>query len=54
MSHDTQYKTDIDIQFGQLAPIMHWCQSQCVADWGYDIKDLAGFLPGRYTFYFES
>ena len=52
MSPDTQYKTDIDIQFGQLAPIMHWCQSQCVADWGYDIKDLAGFLPGRYTFYF--
>jgi hypothetical protein len=44
----------MDIKFGQLAPIMHWCQSQCIADWGYAITDIAGYLPGKYTFYFES
>jgi hypothetical protein len=32
---------------------MNWCQTQCVADWGYDIQGMAGFLPGKYTFYFE-
>ena len=54
MSPNTQYKTEIDIKFGQLASIMHWCQTQCIADWGYDIKGMAGFHPGKYTFYFES
>lgn len=54
MSPDTQFKTEMDIKFGQLAPIMHWCQSQCIADWGYAITDIAGYLPGKYTFYFES
>jgi hypothetical protein len=53
MLPDTQYKTEIDIKFGQLAPIMHWCQTQCTNDWGYTIVDSAGFHPGKYEFYFE-
>ena len=53
MSPNTQFKTEIDIKFGQLAPIMHWCQSQCHCDWGYKMLDNAGYHPGKYEFYFE-
>lgn len=54
MLPDTQYKTEINIKFGELAPIMDWCQTQCIADWGYNMWDNAGYHPGKYTFYFES
>jgi hypothetical protein len=54
MSPNTQYKTEINIKFGELARTMNWCQTQCIADWGYDIQGMAGLLPGNYTFYFES
>jgi hypothetical protein len=50
---NTRYKTEIDIKFGQLAPIMDWCQTQCTQNWGYKIVDSAGFHPGKYEFYFE-
>ena len=48
MSPDTQFKTEINIKFGQLAPIMHWCQTQCNCDWGYKMLDNAGYHPGKY------
>ena len=54
MSPDTQYKTEIKIGYGQLSPIIDWCQRNCTSDWGYDCQTLAGRDAGYYEFYFES
>jgi len=49
-----KYTIEIDIKFGQLASIMHWCETQCIGNWRYDIVDMAGLLPGKYTFHFDN
>jgi hypothetical protein len=53
MLPDTQYKTEINIKFGELAKIVNWCQEQCISNWGYNTKDYAGSDPGKYMFYFD-
>jgi len=54
VSPDTQYKTEISISYGQLKPIIDWCQRNSVYDWGYDCKFPAGRDAGLYDFYFET
>lgn len=53
MLPDTQYKTEINIKFGELTKIVNWCETQCISEWGYDTKDYAGSDPGKYMFYFD-
>jgi hypothetical protein len=55
MSPDTQYKTEISIGYGELKPVIEWCQRNCANDWGYNCLEFAGGSDGGlYDFYFET
>jgi len=55
VSPDTQYKTKIAINYGNLKPVIEWCERNCACDWGYDCVELAGGREsGLYDFYFET
>jgi len=54
MSPDTQYKTRITIGYGELKPVIDWCQRNCANYWGYDCQIPAGREGGLYDFYFET
>lgn len=54
MSPDTQYKTEITIRYGQLKPVIDWCEKNCVNDWGFNCLYNAGDQGGVYDFYFET
>lgn len=54
MSPNTQYKTEILIGWGQLRPIIDWCEINCRDDWGYNCAFPAGRDAGLYDFYFET
>jgi hypothetical protein len=42
------------IGYGQLKPVIEWCQRNCANDWGYDCQMPAGRDAGYYEFYFET
>jgi hypothetical protein len=42
------------LKFGELGPIVRWCQEYCVGMWGYDVVDPAGYTEGRYQFIFDN
>lgn len=48
------FTVDIDLQFGELNPIMQWCQRNCQADWCYQVIADAGENAGSYKFSFEN
>jgi hypothetical protein len=51
----TALKANIDVQYGQLQPVLDWCDRNCEADWRY--VDLVGdqdSATGRWEFLFES
>ncbi len=51
----TAHKANIDVQYGQLQPVLDWCDRNCEADWRY--VDLVGdqdSATGRWEFLFES
>ena len=52
MSPNTQYKIEITIGYGQLKPIIEWCERNCKDDWGYDCRITPGSDGGLYDFYF--
>lgn len=54
MSPNTQFKTDILVDFGNLKPLSNWCESNCSGDWGYECLVPAGADAGTYEFYFEA
>lgn len=31
----TSYKANISVEFGQLTPMIEWCERNCVASWRY-------------------
>jgi hypothetical protein len=49
-----EYTTDMRLKFGELGPIVRWCQDYCVGMWGYDVVDPAGYTEGRYQFIFDN
>jgi hypothetical protein len=51
---NTEYKTDVQIQYGELQELLSWCTKNCLGKWGYEIIEYAGSLPGIYNFKFES
>lgn len=46
-------RCDIAIPYGQLQPIIEWCQNNVVHNWQYKILNEAGSSPGFYQFIFE-
>jgi hypothetical protein len=54
VSIDTNIKTEIIIDFGQLRPMIDWLERNCVGEWGYNCVIPAGRDAGLYEFYFAS
>lgn len=52
LPNTNDYKSDIELNFGELGPIIKWCDTMCVGDWGYKIIRPAGEQSGEYEFYF--
>jgi hypothetical protein len=48
-----KYNTKIKIGFGELKPMISWCDNNC-KDWGYAIIESAGQDAGTYQFFFEN
>jgi hypothetical protein len=48
------YKTEVNIQYGQLEEMIAWCKANCLGLWGYYVVNAAGEEPGQYSFQFES
>lgn len=48
------FKCDISIPYGELQPVIEWCQDNLKDDWRYYILNEAGSAPGHYEFIFES
>ena len=51
---NTEYETEVQIQYGQLKQMIDWCTTNCSDKWGYTILNEAGEEPGYYSFKFES
>jgi len=47
-----KYNTNIKIGFGELKPMIEWCDKNC-KEWGYSIIEAAGRDAGTYQFYFD-
>jgi hypothetical protein len=52
----TSYRANIDVQYGQLQPIIDWCERNCEADYRFmDINNPEyDSDTGRWEFLFES
>jgi hypothetical protein len=48
----TAHKANIAVQYGQLQPIVDWCERNCSGDWRY-MEDINNQWSG-YEFFFES
>lgn len=44
---------DIAIPYGELQPVIEWCQNNVVHNWQYKVLNQAGSSPGFYQFIFE-
>lgn len=47
-------KVEIQLYYGELEPLVKWCQRNCVAEWAYEQLSPSGHETGDYNFYFES
>lgn len=52
MSPNTN-KADISLSYGELTPIIKWCERNCTGEWGWNQVEPAGSDAGLYEFYFE-
>jgi hypothetical protein len=52
----TAHKANIDVQYGQLQPVIDWCERNCQDEWRYvDINNPEhDSANGRWEFLFES
>lgn len=48
------YKCEIAIPYGQLQPVIEWCQHNLDYNWHYKVLNEAGSSPGFYQFVFDS
>ena len=49
-----QSRVNVNLDFGELKPILSWCENNCTGEWTYFIKEPAGQNKGEYEFYFEN
>lgn len=47
-----EYNTEIQASYGNLAPLVDWCQRNCNQDWQFTLDEPAGSTNGIYHFYF--
>ena len=51
----TAHKANIDVHYGQLQPVIDWCERNCQGDWRYmDLNGNDDSTTGRWEFLFES
>jgi hypothetical protein len=50
----TALRANIDIPYGQLQPIIDWCERNCESDYRYVDIDDEYSSEGRWEFLFES
>lgn len=49
------YSRDILKPYGQLDPILSWCDRECAGKWLWRMNSSSSYnTPGQYTFYFET
>lgn len=48
------YSSEIAIPYGQLQPVIEWCQDNISYNWHYKVLNEAGSSPGIYQFIFDS
>lgn len=53
MLPNIQNKVEIQLGFGELKPILRWCEDNCTGEWLYLQLEPAGQGKGEYEFYFE-
>lgn len=46
------YKTEINIKYGQLTNIVSWCKTNLEGNWAFEESQF-GLDPGSWNFYFE-
>ncbi len=60
MNPTTAYQIKITLDFGNLQPIIEWCERNCEGEWGYNtLSGIQIHTPYKihnyqYEFYFES
>ncbi len=48
----TAHKANVAVQYGELQPIVDWCERNCTAEWRF-MEDINNQWNG-YEFFFES
>ena len=51
---NTNLKVDIELYYGDLSPLIKWCERNCTEQWGYTIVETPGAGKGKYEFYFDT
>jgi hypothetical protein len=47
------YKSELRLGFGELGPVIKWCDLNCTGNWCYNIFKPAGQEKGEYEFFFN-
>jgi hypothetical protein len=50
----TAHQVKLTIPYGELQPIIEWCDRNCLSEWRYMEDPNANFLSGGWVFFFES
>lgn len=46
-------RVDIRLKYGELKPLLSWCERNCLKEWAYAQTEPPGDGFGEYEFYFE-
>lgn len=46
-------RVEIKLNYGELKPVLTWCERNCSGEWAYDVYVTSGEGKGEYEFYFE-
>ena len=46
-------RVEIQLSFGELSPLIRWCERNCTREWSYEQISPSGNVAGEYEFYFE-
>ena len=48
------YSTEMGLHYGQLTPIVDWCESNCKGEWTIEFHPYIASNGNLYTFLFDS
>lgn len=49
-----RHEAKVNLQFGELDPLIEWVKNHCTGNWNYEILESAGRNVGEYRFNFYS